>query len=103
MKGSLLLLLIGNIGRVGIVAMSNVKRALEELKAAMNKPDKTLFNPYEAYTETELGEMVDEIAGEMERLPPFAISKLKVLTDELHLVLDAIDSYITRKGDNSHD
>lgn len=82
--------------------MSNVKKALDDLKAAMAKPDKSLLNPYEAYSEAELTEMVDEISGEMERLPPFAIGKLKVLTDELQLVLDAIDSYITRKGDNSH-
>jgi hypothetical protein len=66
-----------------IMADNPVTKALDDLKVAIFQPNERLRRKYGEYSLGQLNELVEEIEGEMDRLPPFAVGKLKVLADEL--------------------
>lgn len=75
--------------------MSDVKKALEELKHTMFNPTRSqklvAENPYFLYTIAQLHECMEEISMEIDSLPPYAFKRLEELYRENQQIREVID------------
>ncbi len=74
----------------------STKEALAILGQVINNPDRKLANRYEYMTFAQINELIDECANDLEKLPPFAFSKIEAITAELSEMAMAIDIKLAR-------